>query len=723
MSTKISPRDKDIITKSFKLLSRGVPTKTVIEDLDWGRYFNVFSSSIGDNRYINPIPQSSPATDPRYGRFMQSKEGGMGSLYKEVHEDNNTLLTIIPGVPEFAGLLSFINNMFNPTAAIIANKGRAPGLAFKTAEAAGAVLFWPMQLVSISLQTIAFLTNSPGHNFYTVKPTMGAYTMAANGVLNDIMVKLGFVDPVLPTSLKGGGEEHSPLYGKNPGESNAKSIKFLQELMPDVIVGDGTIDLMRLITKGARKHRYLLNALAKLDEASPGSADGKLISAKKVIENATKNIDTGITSGYPTKQFVEKEMASVGRYRGPGEGANPEGQSAYHKQSAYSSVSNEGMEVRGVGNVIGEGGSFADKVNEMTSLSESFPAHPTGVNPNEPLTKPKPSTDPNSTATTALEYYEDNPSDNGWLGNVKDLIKTAAYGGLDAITWRVEGGFGSVSDSFSNSTTTSPMASKFNSITKQANNFMFDIAGGATGIGIVDGVVNMIKDVGMGALSGSVLGNIPLALANNAYIKVPDHWDGSTTDLHKESYTLYFDCTYAHPYEQIMKIWVPFSLLLPLVAPMSTGGNSYTSPFYVKAFCSSRQIIRTGLVSNMSFTFGDGDAGWTNDRKPLNLKVTMEIIDLEPIMSVPIDRSISLTNPAKTVNMILSDDTAYNSYLARLTGLSYLDTVLKYDRLNRGLTAAYQDLKKSFSSSNIAGKIADTPIKDFLTLFNKPISR
>ena len=326
MSTKISPRDKDIITKSFKLMTRGVSTRTIVDDLDWSRYFNVFSSSTGDNRYINPIPQPSPATDPRYGRFVQSKEGGMGSLYKEVHEDHATLLTITPGVPEFAGLLAFITNMFSPTAAIIANKGRAPGIAYHVAEAAGSILFWPMQLFSVSIQFLNYLVNEPTNSFYTVKPTMGAYTMAANGVLNDIMVKMGFVDPILPPNRQ---QDHDSRYGRTPDHDNSKSIAFLQTLMPDVINKDGTIDLLRLVTKGARKHRFLLKSLAKLNKANVKDGKGKFEAARKIVEAASGQIDNDILIGSPSYDFVRNEMTSVSAYRGPDEAANPEAQSAY----------------------------------------------------------------------------------------------------------------------------------------------------------------------------------------------------------------------------------------------------------------------------------------------------------------------------------------------------------------------------------------------------------
>lgn len=727
---QVTTRDRDIITKSFRMLTRGIAPSQVLDILDWDKYFNVFSSATGDNRYINPIAQWSPATDPRYGRLLQTPEGGFGPMYKEMYEDNVTLLTLTPGVAQFAGLLTFITNMFSPASAIIANKGRAPSLAFYMGQGITSTAFWPMQLLSISTQFLAFLMDSPRHNFFTVKPAMGAYTMAATGVLNDLMVKLGYIDPLLPKRAQ---EQNDPLYGLKPDYDNSKAVADLSLLMPDVVNSDGTIDLMRLVQKGTRKHRIMMKRLAEMDnDASLGTTDQKLARAKQIIEELTFDVNT--MAGSPSQEYVEKEMGTVGKYRDDTEGNYIEQDSAYLSQSAYENVNNAEQGLAGVGSSVGaDGRSFesvrADAMQSMGTAG-SYGATPPLVNPNERAQRAStatPSVDANPNVNNGDQlYYEDNPNNRSWPGDVFDLVSTAIAGGMDALTFRVEGGGGSVNDSFSNQHTQSPMAEKFNQVTRMANDFRFDVQGGNTGIGLVDGLLTTLKEGAIGALSGTVIGNIPLALANNAYVKIPDHWSESSSNLHKESYTMHFRCNYAHPYEQIMKIWVPFSLLLTMVAGFSSGASTSTTPFYVKAFCKSRQVIRTGLIGQMDFAFGQGDGGWTKDRKPLNLTVSITIDDLEPLVTVPIDRSISvldLTNPAAVANRILSDDTAYNNWLSRVTGMDYLDTVLRYARLNRQLTQAELGIKQSVRADNIAAKISDSIIGDLLRITQKPIAR
>lgn len=718
---QISTRDRDIITKSFSMLTRGIQPSKLLEILDWDRYFNVFSSATGDNRYINPIAQFSPATDPRYGRYMITEEGGMGSMWKEMYEDNVTLLTITPGVAQFAGLLPFITNMFSPSAAIMANKGRAPSLAFYMGQAAGSIAFWPMQLLSISTQFLSFLMQTPKNSFWSVKPAMGAYIMAASGVLNDLLVKLGYIDPILPKRIQ---QQNDPLYGLKPDYDNSSAIAGLRPLFGDAVNADGTIDLMRLVMKGTRKHRVMLKKLSELDNSNVTTPQEKLVRAQQLIEEVNFGYDT--ISGLPSQEYIVQEMNSVGKVRGDDEGNFAEQDSAYTNQKAYANVNNADA---GISNLDVAGSSARTTTSTMQQMgsSGSYGGSSNPVNPNEIPGRPGMST---SSSTGILPdpgqaYYEDNPDDRTWAGDILDLVHTAIYGGMDAITFRVESNTGAVTDSFTSQSGPSPMASKFNDLVSQANDFKFDIAGGATGIGIIDGVVNTIKDGVMGALSGSVIGAIPLALVNNANVKIPNHHTGSTTQLHTESYEINCECNYAHPYEQIMKIWVPFSLILPLVAPFSAGGSTATAPFYVKAFCQSRQIIRTGLAS-ARFTFGEGEAGWTKDRKPLNLKIVLDIEDLEPLVSIPIDRSVSLldmTNPASVTERIFSDDTAYNNYLARTTGITYLDTILRYSHINRQLTSVVNDIKRSFSPENIAAKVSDSLGADLFRIVTKPLAR
>lgn len=745
MANKVTVKDKDIISRSFRMLSSELNNRPLLDNFNWHNYFNVFSSATGDNRFVNPVTQFSPATDPRYDRFQHSSEGGMGPMYKELYDNNASVLTLVPGVPEFAGLLSFLSNMFDPVSAIMANKGRRPHLTFYIGQAASAIAFWPMQLASIGLEFLQFLMEAPKNRFYTVKSSMPEYIQMATGVLNDIMVKLGYINPVLPSNSQ---EQTDTLHGISPGDTNKNKIALLNRLYNDVVYDDGTIDLFRLVTRGARKHRYQLKALADYDNNLP---EGTTLSVREkrnlvrsLMERAAQTLgnNTSVNKGDPTYNQIQKYYATVGAYR-QDEGLYPEGQSAYLSESLYSNANTTAAGAAGVGGGNDPSGGLSSVQNKLMAESNdpaSVPqapatqgsyssATPQQTNPNEQgkAVNLNPNASVADYPTPPVSAYKDDVNaQSTWAGGVYDYLKTALNGGLDAISFRVEGGGGPTSDTFSNSAGPSPIADKFNSVVRAAHDLNFDMAGGATGIGVIDGIVERLKDGAQGLLSGTVLGNIPLALANNSYIKVPDHWQSASVNLHRESYEIASYCNYAHPYEQVMKIWVMFSLLLPLVAPISAGGAAYTSPPLVKAFCQSRQFIRTGMVESIRFSFGEGECGWTRDRKPLNFKAQIEIVDLEPLVSVPINRGMTLldfTNPASAIKRILTDDTAYNDYLGRITGMTYLDTVLRYRRLNRMVTTAGIDVKSSFRADNVAAMLSDNMVGDLLKAFSKPIER
>lgn len=719
---RVTTRDRDIITKSFRLLTGGTSPTEVLEILDWDKYFNVFSSSMGDNRYFNPIAQWDPATDPRYGRLMVSEEGSFGGMYKDIYENNVTTVTITPCTAQFAGVLTFITNMFSPTAAIIANKGRAPGAAFYMGQALGSIAFWPMQLLSVSTQFLAFLAESPRHQFWTAKPAMGAFTMAATGVLQDLLLKSGYIDPLLP---KRNQEQTDPLHGLKPDYDTANSVASLNKIAPDVINSDGTFDLMRFLGKGARKHRVLLSRLAEMDnDPNLLTVDQKLNRAKQILEEVT--FDRSVTAGSPSQDYVEKEMGTVGKYRGDQEGLYVEQDSAYLDEKAYLNINNAETGLGGLGN-SGATGTAPTIANNSMDTAGQFGTGTTSTNPNETQGRPGITTGANPTVNGGEQvYYEDNPNNRTWMGDIFDLVNTAVQGGMDAITLRTESGVGPVTDSFSSSSAPSPLADKFNSVVRSANDFRFDVAGGNIGNVLIDSIINTIKEGAIGALSGTVIGNIPLALAGNAYVKIPNHWAESSASLHRESYQFNFRCNYAHPYEIITKILVPFSILVTMVAGFTTGGSTYTTPFYHKVFCKSRQIMRTAMCESMQFTFGDGPAGWTRDRKPLNLSVSATWVDLEPLVTIPIDRSIGildLTNPAAVANTILNDDSPWTNLASRIGGMDYLDTVLKYARLNRQLAQAVLGVEQSFRADNIAAKLSDSVAADVVRLFQRPLAR
>lgn len=724
----VTVTDRDLVKKSFRLMASGVENVTIRDHLNKDLYYNFFSSSPGDNRYINPLPQFSPSADPRFTQFMSTKEGGMGTQYKRVFDDNASLVTITPGVPEFTGLLTFIMNMFDPVAAVMANKGRAPGFLFYVGQAVGTVAFAPLQLINIGAQFLYWLTNTPKNQFYYIKPAVGQYMQSANNLLNDIMVSLGAIKPVLPMKY----DDTAPVNGIDPSykKEYQEEIARLSKTFGDVINEDGTIDLARMMTRGVRKYRHFVKEVKKLDDALINTPNEKL----DAIEDKLRTFRPGDGNAYdvPLQTLLDRELNTVGRIRGDGteEPNFPERHSAYLDQDIYqdptatgdpkTTTYSGGGQLPGLfGNENNQGGNAP---HGDTSAGNAAPAHP-GDSQRPPLT----GTQPNIyQAATPKATYEDNTQDRSWMGDIVDLLETSLYGGFDAFTLRCDHQ-GAVTDSFNNASTASPMASKFNSAVKSVNDFRFDVADFQTGLGLVDGVMNAIREVAGGIAASASIVNIPLALTNNAHVNIPDHWSESTANLHRESYKFEFKATYASLYSQITTMWAPFCMLLPLILPNSAGGSAQTSPFMCKVFAKGRQIIRTGMVESATIRFGDGPGGWTRDRKCLNITVELTFVDMEKYISIPITRASgllsSITNPAAAVSRMLTDVGPYNAYIARITGTDYLDTVLRWSQLSRRLTTQSVAWKQSVAPGNIAGMVADSVVGDIAKVFARPLAR
>lgn len=742
MTTSVPYKDANLVSRSFRIMSDGIKNpEAVLLRSDYDLYTSYFSTAIGDNKFVNPLPGFGRNTDPHPKPIMENRLGNMGRYYKRIHNDNALSLVLTAGVPEFTGMLSFIIGMFDYSAAIMANKGRAPSWAFYIGQAAGAIAFWPAQIVATSFNFFEYLTQTPKNKWYYCKPAMGMYFTAAQGIFNDLMIAAGYALTVLPKKhvdqgnikagdrdFNGGGEK-----GYNSDTQSAKNnVAYLNSLFPDAINSDGTIDVLKLSTRGVRKFRYFMKKIKDLDNnIGIRSVEQKDLAIQQIADDLIKdssfvNANGGYTSGMSTSEYLQQELKTVAKDRGPDEISYPETASAYTSVQA-------GVNIKPVGDTSTGGSDIMSKVaQDQYSLNQAQKAESGGsfgVNGSaEPVRNTSTGTTGPDMQPTTPKSIESQPDldESSWLGQIGQLLMDGFYGGMDAVSFRIEG-TGSVTDSLGNQTTSSAIASTFNNTVQAVQDFKFNVAGGNTGVGIIDEFVGTIKDAAAGLAAGSVIGNVPLALLGNARVDIADHWSDSSTNLHSESFSLYFEAPYAHPYSIATNVFLPLALLMPFVVPFSTGGATYTAPFLVKAFSRGKTIIRTGIVQNCSFTFGSGPLGWTTDMKPRNLRVDITIADLDKVLSVPIAR---VTNPLALIDIAgqssryLGDIGKYNDWINRVAGVDYMDTVLRYNDLNKRLTRFTTDAVNMFKPQTIAGVVNDSIVGDVARIFTgRPLNR
>lgn len=729
MAKQVPLKDSDLITRSFRLMSDGIENPyAALADSDYDLKVSFFSTAIGDNRYINPLPGFGLNTDPFPQPIMENTMGNMGRYYKRIHHDYAQTATFTAGVPEFTGILQFMLNMFDYSASVIATKGRSPGWAFYIGQAAGAIAFWPAQIVATSWNFFEFLTNTPKNKWYYHKPAMGAYFTAAQGIFNDLMVAAGYSLTVLPkqgdvVDVKAGNTVNK---GYETRSAAAKAnFSYMNSMFPDAINEDGTIDITKVCLRGVRKYRHFMKKVKDLDKNTGiRNVEEKDKAIEQIINNLIKDgnflngrVGPGVDRG--THNFLMAELKTTGASRGPDEIGYPELASAYTNPEVYAKIQPEDPAFSantGVG---------TDAVGDIRKTLQAYDNASYGLDGDG--SPPADGTSPDLAGTVPGSFEDgSNLSEDGWLTEVGALLMDQFQGGMDGVTFRVEG-TGSTSDSFSNQTGQSALASTFNNTVQAVSDFKFNMGGGVTGIDIIDGFVNTVTEAVAGVAAGSVIGNVPLALLGNSRVEIAEHWTDSMTNLHSETFNIFLEAPYAHPYSIATNVFLPLSLLVPFFAPLSTGGSTYASPFLIKAFQRGKSIIRLGIVRSASITFGEGPLGWTKDMKPRNCRVTLEVYDLEQVTSIPINRvsnPLDLANMAAMSSRYLGDTGKYNDWINRTAGIDFLDTVLRYNDLNRRMTRFATDTKQMFQPSRIANEISDSIVGDIARIFTpRPIQR
>lgn len=736
MSVQLPYKDVNIVSRSFRLMSDGLkdPEKVLIRS-DYDLYTSFFSTAVGDNRFVNPLPGFGKNTDPAPKPLMENQLGNMGRFYKRIHNDNAQVVTLSAGVPEFTGILGFLMNMFDYSSSIIANKGRAPSMAFYIGQAAGAIAFWPAQIVATSYNFLEFMTGTPKNKWYYAKPAMGAYFQAAQGIFNDLMIAAGYSLTVLPPdrqdqgNTKKGDRDHGAGGNKGYLKDSAiakQNFSHMHSLYPDAVNEDGTVDILKVCTRGVRKFRYFMKKVKELDDVSgvrtPEDKDKAIqgILNKLVRDSGFVNANSGFAAGTSSRDYLMQEMKTVGAIRGGDqeEMSYPEVASSYLSADIGRNVA----PTDSLSQTSSNASKYAKDIQTKYATNNNGEAQLSTANA-APATEATPSL--SGTVPDSLKQAPD-LDESGWSAQIYQLLMDGFYGGLDAISFRYEG-TSSVSDSFSNQTSSSSLADTFNSTVTAVNDFKFNMGGGTTGIGLIDGFVDTMKEAVLGMAAGSVIGNVPLALMGNSRVEIADHWSDSSTNLHSESFSFYFEAPYAHPYSIATNVFLPLSLIMPFVTPFSTGGSTYTAPFLIKCFSRGKSIIRTGIVQNASIEFGIGPLGWTTDMKPRNCRVNLTVADLDKVLSVPINR---VTNPLDLINVAaqssryLGDIGKYNDWVNRVAGVDYLDTMLRYNDLNKRMTRFKTDVKQMFTPSNIASVVNDSIVGDIGRIFTgRPLNR
>jgi hypothetical protein len=343
--------------------------------------------------------------------------------------------------------------------------------------------------------------------------------------------------------------------------------------------------------------------------------------------------------------------------------------------------------------------------------------------------------------TNVEAIVDSSTSDDGFLSFLDaELRDGGAFAGF-----RVNA-TGAVSESFSNSVADSEIANKINSMSSSSRSTNFDFAGGNVSDGVVGkvvgGVLSAAKDFAAGVGEAFSISGLA-ALAGAAFVDIPKHWESSSASLPRASYTINLVSPYGNSMSQLINIHIPLAMLLAAVLPLSTGKQSYTSPFICELYDKGRCQTRLGIVDSLSVTRGTGNLGFTNEGHVMAVDVTFSVMDLSSVMHMPISQGINMAAKivAGTAGFVAAgpvgaaaavavetfaeptfdDDTVYSDYMAVLGGMGLADQIYAWPKYKLNLTRQMTNWNTWFSSAHFASFLGNTPPGRLISMFYKNV--
>lgn len=274
------------------------------------------------------------------------------------------------------------------------------------------------------------------------------------------------------------------------------------------------------------------------------------------------------------------------------------------------------------------------------------------------------------------------------------------------IAFRVDND-GAVQESFSNTAQESELQGKINNMSGGSRSTNFSFAGGNIGDGLVaqtvQGAIGAVKNVITGLADGVGMSGLA-ALGGAAFVDIPKHWQSSNAQLPRMNYKFRLVSPYGNKISQLFNLYVPLSMILAAALPLSTGKQSYTSPFILELYDRGHAQTRLGIIDSLSITRGVGNLGFNNSGEAMAIDVSFSVLDLSTVMHMPLGRGFSLTNP---LSSIFDDSNSFTDYMAILGSLSLTEQIYTWDKLKLDLTRQMANMNSWFSKAHAANFIGD----------------
>lgn len=298
---------------------------------------------------------------------------------------------------------------------------------------------------------------------------------------------------------------------------------------------------------------------------------------------------------------------------------------------------------------------------------------------------------------TADTFEKTQPKGTVWE-RTKAAFASEKSMGSDFVSFRVDY-TGTQSESFSNATKEASISQQINSLAAKNRETRFSIAdGNLDASGFIGAAFDAVKSFASGVSEGFGVQGLA-QLSGSAFAEIPKVHDSSSCEFNRTTFTIPLRSPYGDPMSRLQNIILPLCALFAMSVPLSTGKQSYTSPFLVECFNQGRSHIRLGIISSFSVTRGVGDIGWTNQGHFLGCDVSITVDDMSNIVHMPLQAGYTMTEKtvqalgyaagslvgaatgsdtagetgsavaAASLGSTYDDDNAYTDYLAMLAGM------------------------------------------------------
>lgn len=692
-------------------------------------------TSLGGNMVMNPSPQFTRFADIKVvGRYAAHKSGqadgssGMGRYYSEAIDDNKEVIHMRFGVPAFNSLTKFFTGFFDPAAGYLANTGRTTSFFFTLGKAAGYVVglpLLPLNLIGSAVNKLwNFFAETPNSKYYYLKPTMPLYWNAVNAICNGLAVNMGIVPRVRIPGMNNGGDSNFQYTDTNrydpQDNQDASTAQSFYKSNPNIYNEGGGIDIYRVANRAQRLADIQRSniALALENNNQPWYDIGDNPSATlrgnllKVMEAAiadrgNETVNVYIVNGNPDKKILNAE-----------------------------NLSDDDLD-KMLGTSNGDGRKSLAPTSQIVSGIDAY----LELYLNSDFGQIRASND----GTTDYELADT------WdikKAGFDDLFTADRRGGSDFVSFKVDH-TGTISESFSNNTKESDLQEKINSMGSSARSMRFNIADGNLGDGPIGSAVKSIYDMASGFAEGLAqsvgLGGL-MALTGRGFVDIPKMWESSSVSMPSMNYTIELRSPYGNKMSLFQNIYVPLAMLLAGTMPISTGKQSWTSPFLVEVHSKGRVSCRLGLVTSLSISRGEGNMGWTDDDRALGINVSFTVEDLSSMMHMPInpgnatpgmiaqgaavalgslvgigDATEKLTSIMHSSNF--DEDNNYNDYLSVLSSLGLEDMIYSTNKLRLSATRRMTNFRSWWSMGHFSQFVSGTVPGRVLMAMSDQMSR